>query len=764
MVSRTISTRPGNLPTVLTRLIDRRTERAEIRRLLGDARLVTLTGPGGVGKTRLAGEELRKAIPDGVWFVDLTTVTEEVLLAATVSYALGMREASDLPAADALATYLRARTVLLVLDNCEHVVAGCARFADALLRSSPGLRVLATSRQPLRIDGEAVFTVHPLPVPGEDSSSRGAAGADAVELFVERARLVNERFRIQGDAYPAVAELCRRLDGLPLAIELAAVRIRAFSPAQLLARVTDFSTVLTDGSRTAPDRQRSLSGSIEWSYRLCDDDERACWHRASVFSGTFDLDAAMAVCGAGPDSRTMALVASLVDKSILIAVEGHDTVRYRMLATIRSFAQGKITSAAERTALRRKHAEWYATLAGDAKTQWISSDQVRYLDRLRADHPNLRAALEFLLSHEETVPRGLRMVTNLHPYWQACGLYEEGRYWLRAALGEYPARDFDRVRALLSLTWLSSVHGSSTVGQRHLAEARSIASELASDDAGALATQASGMQALFTGDAGTAVARFESVLDRFRSSGQLTRQVETLSALAVAHAINGDSRAAARCHEECLALTRERGESWHSSYALWSLALATWHDGDNATARALARESLELKLKLDDRTGIAWCLELLAWITAAERPDAAARLLGAAAALWDTAAPTTLRAVPDLFSLHGQCDRRLRDALPGGYETAMDTGRAASFERAMSWALGTRPQADEGAPPSPPSRLTRRETQVAELVARGKTNREVAESLVISQRTAETHVEHILTKLGFTSRAQIAAWYTDQNP
>ena len=417
----------GNLPAELTSFVGRRGEVAEVRRLLSRSRLITLTGVGGVGKTRLAlrvATGLRRALRDGVWLVQLDQLRDEALVAQAVGGALGLQRRAGAPEA-VLAEYVADRRLLLVLDNCEHLVDAVAKLADQLLRAAPGLRVLATSRESLNIAGETVLPVPPLaaPDPGQPLTVATLARFPAVALFAERAAQVAPGFSVTEANRAAVTGICRRLEGLPLAIELAAAQTRVLSPEQIQARLGDRLGLLTQGSRANPARQQTLRASIAWSYELCSEAERLLWARLSAFAGGFELDAAEGICA---DDRLTAedvleLLAALADKSVLIAEHGGGVVRYRLSETLREFGQECLQRAGEDTALRRRHRDWYEQLARQADTGWPSRQTADLTARLFREHANVRAAQDFCQAEPGEAEAGLRIALHVWRffYWDA---------------------------------------------------------------------------------------------------------------------------------------------------------------------------------------------------------------------------------------------------------------------------------------------------------------------------------------------------------
>ncbi|MGY4784356.1 ATP-binding protein [Rhodococcus opacus] len=755
----------------LTSFVGRRRELTEAKRLLSLARLVTLTGVGGVGKTRLAvrvAANARRAFDDGVWLIELGELNDPDLLADTVVAALGLREQSSNPSLELLAEHLADRRVLLLLDNCEHLVEAAAVLAETLLRQCPGLRILATSREPLGIGGEAVMRVPPLTVPDPDRPPllQGLPGDDAVTLFAARAEAAAPGFVLSESNRATVTLICQRLDGLPLAIELAAARLRVLSPQQILDRLTDRYGLLTAGSRGAPARHQTLKLSIDWSYDLCEPVEQQLWARLSVFAGGFELDAAESL-GTGLLAREEVLdvVARLVDQSILIREEAGTVARYRLLESLREYGYQKLREMGEEAALRRRHRDWCLQLVKQAEEEWIGPHQLAWITRLEQEQPNMRDALQFCVTEpgEDEAEAGLQIAAALHTLWLTHGLLSEGRCWLDRVLAHHSGQPTtERIKALSANAALAAIHGDLRKGAVLVEEGVALAAHLGGTGVQAIVTHADGLQALFGGDLPRAVASFEAALEGFRAEGDLMRLIEDLVGLELASGLLGDMPRAIACKEEVLAITELYGESVQRACSLWAFALAVWQT-DHMHASRLLEQSVRLARVVDDRLNAAMSLEALAWIAAADHLDRrAAVLLGAAAALSQTVVGAPI-AVPTLLTYHDECVRQARRALGMQvFDEEVRHGEAMTFENAVAYALGEEhrtaslPRADTA------TGLTKHERQVAGLVAEGLTNKAIAAQLVISPRTAQGHVEHVLTKLGFTSRAQIAAWVVER--
>jgi non-specific serine/threonine protein kinase len=752
----------GNLPAELTSFIGRRRERAEIKRVLADSRLVTLTGFGGVGKTRLAlraGADLLRAFRDGVWFVELATLNNPALLPNTVAKTVGLRAQASGAVMDALVDHLASRSVLLVLDNCEHLIDAAAALAETLLRACPDLHVLATSREPLGIGGETILSVAPLAVPAQDKSSAGdLPDYEAVGLFVDRARSANPKLVVNDSHRELITKICRRLDGIPLAIELAAVRLRGLSPTELLDRLANHFHLLNAGSRGAPDRQRTLRGCIDWSYQLCTPAERRLWAQASLFTGGFEIDAVEYVCGDETSGdELLDTLLSLVDKSILTSTEHSGRMRYRMLEVIRHYGEERLRETDQWTSLRRRHRDFYAGLAARSESEWIGSGQRSWIERMRREHPNLQAALDFCLSEPGEAEAGLDIAANIREHWIGLGALGEGAHWFERLLAADSISPRSRARALRTAAWLSVLSGDLVTAQPLIEKGTALARDL-DERTQALMRQVAGMHALFNGDLRKAVADSEDDLALFRAAGDHTQEVSSLIMLQMAHGYAGDTEQALAWHAACLELTERTGDTWFRSYAMWHAGVIHLRRGDAARASEILRESLRMKRGLIDEVGVAVCIDTLASATAKVDPRRAAMLLGAAAARWE-AMGSPVTGIPWVGPPHDEAEARLRAALGDAvFEVAYQQGAELDFDESLDFALDEKDEVPKPGKEAAANPLTRRESEVAALVTRGLSNKEIASALVIAQRTAETHVEHILTKLGFTSRAQIAAW------
>jgi len=763
-----------SLPVDLTSFVGRRAERSQIRAHLSESRLVTITGFGGIGKTRLAlrvATDLRRAFPDGAFFVSLGAKDDPEWLPHDIATQLGLQGRSTRGVTAALIDYLAPRNMLVVLDNAEHIIDAVATLTDTLLRSCPHLRVIVTSREPLRIQGECVHQLVPLTTPPQHlSAAEPLQGFESVALLVDRARMVRADFQIDSGNREAVAELSRALEGIPLAIELAVGRLRAQSPAEILRGLEGQWESLNRGSRTAPDRQRTMTGCIEWSFELCTEEERAFWARAAVFTEGFELDAACRVLET-PEQDCLDVLLSLVDKSIITTSETHGRTRYRMLPPIRHRGLARLDELGELSAVRGRHRDWAVDLVQQAAKGWVSPKQLEWLDRMRAERFNLESALQFCISEPGEAAHGLLMGASVLEFGLAEGVFRPGRVWFDQLLPLAPEQDETRALALRTACWWATMQGD-LQRARPLMEEGLRTARAAGSDVLPFLIQAEGFVAMFSGETDLAQRLYEQALAGFRAQGEITQQAHTLALIALNHASSGQPDQALDAHEECMRVVEPAGESWFRAHSTWIAGMAHWMRGDRSRATALQKESLNLRRSLRDRLGIGLSLEALAWVDAEEEPRHAAVLMGAAQNEWDRI-ETSTKALPGLAALHDAAVETVRRGLgDDGYAVAFEEGRALDQPAAVQLALGeqdasstTNPERCSGGSSRSGAiaALTRRERETAGLVQQGLSNKEIAEALVISKRTAETHVEHILTKLGFTNRNQIAAWAGEQN-
>lgn len=764
------SHRTGNLPAQLTSFVGRRREVAEIKRLLSESRLVTLTGAGGTGKTRLSlrvADDLRRAFPDGVWFVELAALDDHALLTQTVASALGVHDRTARWQLPALADYLSDKRMLLVLDNCEHLRDACAVLADTILKTAPELRVVVTSRQALGLTGEHIFRVPTLSVPDADQHAAPAAlhQFEAVRLFLDRAAAVTSDFTLTGANAETVARICQRLEGLPLAIELTAVRLRALSAEEILERLEDRYRLLTAGSPVALPRHRTLRALIDWSYDLCSERERAAWARLSVFSGGFDLDAAEAVCASDnlPKGAMLDTLDALVDKSILVAEDHEGRIRYHMLETIREYGGVRLRESGAESAVRKRHRDYFERMVEQARDEWCGPGQQRWMARILRDHSNIRAVLEYTLTEAGQAEAGLKIAGALWFFWIATGLTAEGRRWLERLLELGATPSTWRNTALWVCAYLCIIQEDVAWAGPQIAECRRSAEEQSDAQSLAWAMQLSGMAAMSAGDLAKARAYLEDGVARHRTCRDDIGTADACFYLVAVVALLGEPQRAAALCEEMLALCDSHGERWLKSYMLWDLGLVAWQLGDSTRAVASSREGLRLAREFNEQWAIAFCIELLAWAARAElRHRRAAYLLGCADSIWQRiGAP--LFGMRHLIRYHEQCVSGTRETLGApAFDAEFGKGKRTRVGEAITAALEEgEPRADRAASPPHKPVLTPRETEIATLIAEGLSNKAIAARLLIVPRTVEAHVEHILDKLGFSSRAQVAAWIVE---
>ncbi len=786
MTAASRSARPGagGLPAEVTTFVGRRQEINAIKGLLSDSRCVTLTGAGGVGKTRLAlkvAASVRRTYHDQTYFIELAQLREATLLASVVADQLGLRNQSSRPALDVIVDHLRDRELLLVLDNCEHLIDECARLVNVLLHACRGLHVIATSRQSLGIGGESVFAVPPLPVPPLPAAHFPGEGSarpppldelrhyDSVQLFLDRVRAVMPNYELTSEDTAALVRLCHHVDGLPLALELAAVAMRTLSLPQLEERLSH-GRPLAPRPRGMPERHQALRNLIEWSYRLCTERERLAWERTSVFSGTFDLDTAEHVASNG-DLRAadvLDLVDSLVDKSILTREEHQGTVRYRLLDLLREFGQEKLIASGQLERIRHRLRDWYSGLTERFDAEWLGPDQGSWIERLRRDHANLRVALDFCATEPGEARRGLRMVSQIHEYWSVRGFHTEARYWLDRMLPAVPEPVPERLSGLRLDAWFALMQGEAA--DELFREAVTLAERLGERSEAAHLADAPGMVALVRGDLDRAEKRFTDALSLFRAARNVRGEVHALFHLGLAVGLKDERERGIALLSESVAKTTEYGDVYWRSWALWGIAEVESLHGDLGRAHEAGQSALRLQKSLDNRFTMAFTLDTLAGIAALrDQHHRAATLFGCAAAVWE-AVGTSAANFGLVGTVHDDRVDRARQALGAkAYDQSFERGYALPTGSAIDYGLETPELGQRKAVPVSPSRddrsrtaqgsaLTRREREIANLVAQGYTNKDIAKRLFIAQRTAEAHVENILIKLGFTSRAQVATW------
>src|SRR5215207_908331 len=807
----------GNLPAALGSFIGREREIAEVKQLLSSNRLVTLTGAGGSGKTRLAlkvAQELSGKFEHGAWLAELSSLFESALVPQTIASTLNIREQPGRLLMDSLVDYLSQRQSLLVMDNCEHLISACAQFAETMLQKCPGLKVLATSREALGIAGEVIWTVPSLSLPVQQPWMNPASAHDAVaryaesesvQLFVVRATSISPDFKLTPENGAWVAEICRRLDGMPLAIELAAARVRTLSVQQIAQRLDDRFHLLIGGNRTAEPRQQTLAATLDWSYALLSDVERKVLQRLSVFAGGATLEAVEAVC-AGKEvesAEVLDVLSHLVDKSLVTADKlEHGETRYRLLETIRQYAREKLADSGEADESRNRHLNYFTQWAERAKPHWLLPERFAWLNRFEAEHDNIRAALEWSQVTAEGANAGLRLVVAMGYFWKLHGYPTEGRMRISAALAQKGAQqrtivraqalyhastlvffqsDYSEVRALVEES-LAISRKLGAAGRLEVANALEMLAEVSTETgdysaAPELYEQALslyrevgdvvgigdtlkmlGWGAMRTGDYEQAESRLNEGLIVCRQSGDLRQTSSALSGLGELAVRRGQYERASDLLRESLDISRPLGEMWGIAIALGSLGWMALRQHEFKEMRKLLSESLDVRMETGDRGGMAWCLEKLAEANSLQsRFQQSVIIFGAASALRATVG-SVMDAVdrPD----YKRMISRLRTALgKEAFAAAWTEGQGMKLEQAIDYALAEpEPAESEVSLKEKFGGLTEREREVAALIAQGKSNREIAKAMTVGAKTVETYVTRILNKLGFDSRVQIATW------
>jgi non-specific serine/threonine protein kinase len=800
------------MPPELTSFVGREHEINAIRRLLATSPLVTLSGAGGSGKTRVAAQVARRvadSFADGVYFVELASLNDDSLVSRAVAAALNVRELPGHPLLQTLQDVARTSQVLLVLDNCEHLLDACARLVDGLLQVGTDLRVLATSRQPLKVAGEVTWPLAPL---GHPDSSSPVAPVDlerfeATRLFVERGRARQPDFVPSQVDASAIVAICQRLDGLPLAIELAAARLPVLSCAQLAARLDDALPLLTTGTRTAPARQQTLRATVDWSHALLTPEERVVFRRLAVFAGGWSLEAAESICGddgtTTSGTNVLDMLERLVDKSLVVSEDEAGERRFRFLETIRQYAAERLADAGEVDFMRDRHLQWSLAmvvgLVGDGTTVVTS---LSAFARLAQERDNLRSAFRWSIDAAE-IETGLALGAAMFQFWYVKGHYSEGIAWLRELLRHPKAQGprLERLRALLGIGLLAVLYGRYAEAQEWLSECLLLADELGDLDQKSGALHFLGLLAHYRGEHVFARARYEQALAIQRQLGSKLDQAVMLVDLARMDLVIGDSAAAVAHGEEALSLARASNFPWGKAAApqvlgraahdqgrlsrarrlldssvtlsrqmeypqgvctsLSALGLLAVDSGEASQARDYFVEALSLAQRAGEALSIAMLIEQLGGLSAARNPRRAVTLAGAAAAQRQIlgASPSDPESTPkERARIEGWLQDALSELGEPGFSAAWRAGQVLPVEEAIREAASIQRNDVDAAPTR--THLSPRELQVAALVAQGCTNQQIAARLIFTEATAAKHVEHILRKLGFTSRVQIAAWHS----
>ncbi len=756
--------RPGNLPAEVTTFVGRRRELAELRSRLSTARVVILVGPGGVGKTRLAirvATDLARGFGDGAWLIGLAQVRDPALVAHSAGAALGLRDHAAVGGTTALLrSFLADKELLLVVDNCEHVLAAAAQLVTEIVEAAPEVRVVATSREPLSVPGEYVLPVPPLELPAADQPLHELAQNEAVTLFAQRAEAASGSFALTAANQAAVVGLCRRLDGLPLAIELAAVRTRVLAPQQILQHLTDRFGVLAAGGGAALPRHQTLRTTLDWSHDLLDADERMLLRRLSVFAGRFTLDDVEGVCAGEdlPASRVLGLLSSLVDKSLVTKQDARAVAVHRLHETTREYARLKLQGAGEADVLAERCAEYYAQRcyrrAPEARYRLVE-----WLEWLDLEIDNIRAVLQGCLSRADA-QRGADLAASLSWYWITRAT-TEGAHWLDLVLQVAPADSAEappHAGAHFMRGFLAVLQADPTTAGLELQRAATAARD--TDQVRLLAESLAmgSVAANMAGDRGTGRRLLRQAGAVVTRLDDLPARLALLQARAVDGFVDGDLDTFRSASAEGARRSRAAGDLYTLQIWLMNQGFAALTADTGEDPEPPLTEALRIAQQIDDRLAQSYLFAALGCHAAATgEPHRAATLFGASDVLRGY---TGARVNAILAPLLAVATENTRTALGGSiYDTRYEEGRRSGRHATVGVALrepARRPaRAAFDAQASP---LAKRETEVAHLVADGLTNRQIGTRLFISERTVENHVRHIMDKLGFTSRTQIAGW------
>ena len=768
MVAIQAVTQQGQLPVETNEFVGRAAELRQIAELLPGARLVTLVGPGGVGKTRVTLRAAAAAAPryaDGACLVELSALRDPQLLPHTIARQLKLAEQAQGAQLDALLAHLGKRHLLLVLDTCEHLIDACAALAEAILLAAPQVTVLATSREPLGVTGETTVTIRPLP-----------AGA-AVELFARRADAATGGFALTDANRDDVSRLCRRLDGIPLTIELAAGRLRELSLAELSQRLDHRLTLLTGGSDRDGGRHATARSAVSWGYETCSATERTLWARLSVFPGSFDIEAAQEVC-ASPElgrAEIAETVIRLVDKSVLIPADtaaggGDEPPRFRMLDTIREYGGERLAAAGGADAVRDQFIARYLAITRHFDEHLFGDEQLALFRQLRREHANLRAALEYTLASEPGQQGqcarerdGAEVATRLYGYWLSAGLMSEGLYWLGRVLDRFTEPSAQRAWALVISCYLGAVGGDPAQAAAAGIEGIELAARLKERQA-----QGRGWAFLcaahtFCGNPAKAVTAGKKAHRLLTALGDTVGLIILAAHQCYAYQGVGDLDTAIACYERGLALFEASAERWYHGYlyVIVSLAYFLSPGRDDECAQVL-KLALLAKYELEEVLGTAWSLEILGWLAARDgRPERAAWLMGSAEPLWSRLG-ARLGNSPVLEQLHEQAESAVRSALGDErYDALVSAGARHPLEQVVALAINDAGSLDDRVPATAhpgAGTLTDREQEIAYLAAAGLSTEQIARHLFMSEPAVAEHLSCVFGKLGASSADQLGAW------
>lgn len=755
--------RSGNLPAEATSFIGRRRELAEVRTKLSTARLITLVGPGGVGKTRLAiriAAQLARGFRDGAWWVELADVRDPALVSNAALAALDLRDQAFTEPLALLLSYLKDKQLLLLMDNCEHLLGAAAQVAAEVIKGAPGVRVLLTSREPLAIAGEHVVPVPPLELPSAHAvESLAELGQnEAVMLLTERAAAASGSFELSAANQVAVSDLCRRLDGLPLAIELAAVRTRVLTVEQIRDRLNDRFGLLTGGGRAALPRHQTLRTTIDWSYDLLAVAERKLLQRLCVFAGRFTLDDVEAVCTSddAPVEEALDLLSSLVDKSLVMKEDVQRVACYRLHETMREYSALKLREAGEEVVLGERCTDYYWSRCQQAlgEARYRLADWLQWMD-LEID--NIRAVLRHCLTGRDT-RRGIDLVTSIGWYWITRAT-TEGVRWLDELLAAGPGNPEGQFWAYFLRGFLAVLKADAIAARPPLQRAMATARELGQP---ALLAQALSMASIaenMAGDAGSARPLLDECAVVTAGLDEFPARISLLQARALNGFFQGDIEEVKAAASAGVRLSREAGDLYSLEMMLLNAGGTALITGDLVRAKADYVEALKIAQRIDDRVAQYALLDGLGCVAAGSgQARHAAQLLGAAETVRTQAGASLIPFLAPLIAMAAESATAAIGA--SKFAAEMNAGKRLSRDEAIRLALGEPAEVAPNASVNGQGRdlLGEREAEVARLVADGLTNKQIGARLLISERTVDSHVRSILNKLGFNSRTQIGGW------
>jgi predicted ATPase/DNA-binding CsgD family transcriptional regulator len=746
---------PGNetdLSAPFSAFVGRTSELAQALEHAETAPLLTISGTGGVGKTRFAREliaRLRSSKGLATAMVDLSALHSPQQVPSHIATSLGIADQSTRAPVDQISAQLSDTPIVILLDNCEHVIDAVSEFADAVLTRCPGTRLVATSTIPLGARHETLFFLPPLQLPVGDT---GAPLSESEALLVDRARRINPGFRIDDANRQDVVALCTRLDGLPLAIEIAASKLRALSPRQVLDRL-DARLRLAPAARAASQaRHATVHDMVEWSFERCTEAERSVWIRLSIFSGWFGLEAAEEVCAFGSieDDDVIEHLDALIGKSVLVVDHTQGRARYRQLYSIREYGR-RLLAGSDETAARSRYVAHFASRARSAVEAWYGPEQAEQLRATRMDFAEFNSILASLTADSVTLGEAAVLATNLRYLWIAGGMLSVGRRWLDRILAQADDEDARFREALWVRAWVALLQGDENVAAQDIRALRALPDS--SRRLKARVDFCAGLQGLFAGRLADGIRAYRQAIDVFIEDGDNALVGTALFQMAVAQCYLEDYAGARSTCTRVVALSNAARERWNLAYVLWVSSLCAWHEHDLDAARKFAARSLQHQHDFSDGICIALTLHVLSWVALdTDDRDSAALLARSAVEVWDAIGTDVTAFGPHLSAEAAAASGRLGlSGISDARSTSPVDQKSAAVETGLRYALAS-PRATMRI-----ESLTERESQVAWAISRGLSNKEIAAELHVSHRTVEGHVEHILAKLQCTSRSQVVA-------